>query len=169
MLNGERRGLQSARMDLLKSFHWNRTCTEIFFQTLPIDCLYYRNLNFELKMGVSMFLYWGTTAPCLYPINPYNSPMIVATFACLIQVSEACFFSTLRIGPYLFHIKLFITKFKTTEKNDRSPYSFLRKWRFTYMARSNRKEKAAIFKCARDDDREIMRGRDAQCNTGDWS
>ena len=35
------------------------------------------------------------------------------------------------------------------------------------MARSNRKEKAAIFKCARDDDREIMRGRDAQCNTGD--
>ena len=38
--------------------------------------------------------------------------------------------STLRIGPYLFYIKQFITQFKTTEKNDRSPYSI---------------EKAAIF------------------------
>ena len=25
------------------------------------------------------------------------------------------------IGPYLFYIKKFITQFKTTEKNDRSP------------------------------------------------
>ena len=30
-----------------------------------------------------------------------------------------------RIGPCLFYIEKFITQFKTTEKNDRSPYSFL--------------------------------------------
>ena len=54
-------------------------------------------------------------------------------------------FSTLRIGPNLFYIEKFITQFKTTEKNDRSPYSFSRKWRFTSMARFSRKEKAAIF------------------------
>ena len=37
------------------------------------------------------------------------------------------FCSTLRIGPYLFETEKFITQFKTTEKKDRSPYSFARK------------------------------------------
>ena len=46
---------------------------------------------------------------------------------------------------HLVYIEKFITQFKTTEKHDRSPYSFSRKWRFTSMARFSRKEKAAIF------------------------
>ena len=69
--------------------------------------------------------------------------------------------STLRTGPYLFYIEKFITQFKTLEKNNRSPYSFLRKWRFTSMARSSRKEKAAFLMRALIT-REIMRSRDAQ-------
>ena len=77
--------------------------------------------------------------------------------------------STLRIGLYLFYIEKIITQFKTTEKNDRSPYSFSRKWWFTSMARFSHKENAAIFNARELMMREIMRSRDAQCNTGEWT
>ena len=55
-----------------------------FYQTLLIDCLYCRNLNFEIKMGGS-HAHLEATEPLVNPINPSNSPMITVTIACLLN------------------------------------------------------------------------------------
>jgi len=54
--------------------------------------------------------------------------------------------STLRIGPYLFYLEKFTTLFNTAEKKMICHHAgFGEKKRFTFLARSSRKEKAAIF------------------------
>ena len=62
--------------------------------------------------------------------------MIIVTIACYTHVSDECF---------LFYTENWSTLILHREISDRSPNSFSRKWRFTFMARSNRKEKVAIF------------------------
>ena len=58
----------------------------------------------------------GATALCLWPINPYNSTMIVVTLIAKFTFSTIVFCSVLRIAPYLYCTEKFITQFKTTLK-----------------------------------------------------
>ena len=76
-------------------------------------------------------------------------------------------FSTLGIGLYLFYKKKVIAQFKTREKNDRSPYSFMKRGGFTSLASARHKKNPPMFQCVCVlITNEIMRSKDAECKTG---
>ena len=83
---------------------------------MPVNYWWYRNLNFEIKMGCP-HAHLGTTALCLYEVISYDITMILFMNACQIHVSNNIdSLSTLGIGLYLFYRKKVIAQFKTRKK-----------------------------------------------------
>ena len=63
---------------ILRSFHWNRTCTEIFVTLCLLIVYIIRTWIWKMKMrGLHVRL--GAKAPCLFHINTYNSTMFIFT------------------------------------------------------------------------------------------
>ena len=84
-----------------------------------------------------------------------------------IHVFDDCFLLTLRIGPYLFHIEIFIIQFKTTEKMIGRRTRFRENGDLLPRRGSGTKKKPPFFNARALMTREITRSRDAQCNTGE--
>jgi len=76
------------------------------------------------------------------------------------------FCSTLRIGPYLFYTEKFITQFKTTEKMI-GHHTRLRENDGLPLRRGPAVNKSRHFLMRALITREIMRSKDAQCNSGE--
>ena len=72
--------------------------------------------------------------------------------------------STLRIGPYLFHIEKFITPFKTMEKKKIGHRTCFRENGDSPPWRGSAAKKKSPFLMRTLMTREIMRSRDVQCN-----
>ena len=75
--------------------------------------------------------------------------------------------STLTIGPYLFYIEKFITQFKTTEKKMIGHRTRFRQNGDLPPWRGSAAKKPQFFNVCALMTREIMRSRDAQCNTSE--
>ena len=76
--------------------------------------------------------------------------------------------STLRIGSNLFYIEKFITQFKTTEKIIGHRTRFRRNGDLPRWGGPAVKKKPPFSNVRALITYEIMRSRDAQCNTGEW-
>ena len=92
--------------------------------------------------------------------------MIIVTTACQIHVSDYCFCSALRIGPYSFYIEKFTTQFKTTEKMIGHRSRFRENDDLPLRREPVVKKKPPFSNARALITRKIMRSRDAQCNTG---
>ena len=110
----------------------------------------------------------GATAPYLYHINPYYITMIIVTrLLAKFTFPTIVFRSTLRIDPYLFYIEKFTTQFKTTEKMIGRHTRFRENGDLPPWRGPAGKKKPPFSNARALMTREIMRSRDAQCNTGE--
>ena len=136
----------------LRSFHWNRD----FGQTLPIDCLYYSNLNFEIKTRGPL-VRLVATAPCLYPINPYDY-----RDDCLANSRFRWLFLVLHwVRPYVFYTEKFITQFKKQKKMIGHHTRFRENYDFPLWRGPAVKKKPLLFNACVVTTVEFMRRRDA--------
>ena len=117
--------VQTTKAHPLKSwkwFYWNRTWTEICAK-LCLLIVYIRELKFLNETELSPPSFRSNSTFFLYPINPYSSNMIIVTIS-IFMLDREIYYSL---------------------QNNRKKFIGSKKWQFTSMAKSSRKEKAAIF------------------------